>query len=495
MQQFLQGALANGNLDGLVSTLRPLLRADDPAVAARALRLVEAGRLRSLADAVESLLDREAELSLLAAETLAILRGRAAAPVLREKREAATSFAQRASYSALLQLLGEADTQATREIEAAWIARRLRTRLLTLTPEYRPTGGGLLGALFGGNRSREPETPKRDEWRSDGEPLHVPHWASLVTRFERAEGERRLALAPMSMSEPADELQLPDNVASDRAEQSAAGPVAGASLSPVAWLVTPHGLHVSPAMEVAMDAAMEAALVASEPDGMRVQSQPLPLRLHAYERWLEPWFFVQFAAEAKSPAGLRDRWQAWWKANAEASPDDWWKRALEQAVAELSDERWWVRTQALGRLERLTGRTTESASPWDREAWQARVVEPWDAWLQSKAAADPLAALRASVEQSPLPVGHTLRNAGEASATAAELTDLITLAGWGSDRQHAAALAQLARWPDRKALLKEALRWQHSPRPELQAWIASRKRGNTPPPRVSSTPHSADRGE
>lgn len=475
---FVRVAVNESGLGRLADALRTLLRAEDPTVAGRALRIVQVGRMRWLADAVKPLLDREPALAYQAAEVLAMLRGPAAAPALRSRLEAADHFEPRAVYGGLLALIGEPEPGLRREIEARWLSRRLRARLLTLTPPRRAAGGGLLGVFFGGSRNREPETPHRDAWRGDGQLSHPPAWASLLARFPRPEAGRRMALYPMShLADPTHPVPLAAARAMPNEARAEAEASSDAASPPISWGVSTHGVFVVP--------AMDAGLVPTEADRFEMASQPLLLRLHAFERWLEPWFFVQFAAEAQSPAELRDRWREWWRANAASSPDAWWRQALRQAVGELEDSRWWVRLQALGRLERLTGRTSDLASPWDEPAWRANVVNPWKTWLRSDAAERPLAALRASVKASPLPRGFELHAAAaDESTAAADLADLVTLAGWGDARQHAAAMAQLARWPDREALHKQALRWQHSPRTDLQQWIASRAQVRAAEPRL-----------
>ncbi len=193
----------------------------------------------------------------------------------------------------------------------------------------------------------------------------------------------------------------------------------------------------------------------------------LPIRMVVLETNQETDFFVQFADQADSPRELMKLWQTWWTKNKDQSPNEWWRQAVGQATNELNDDRWWFRLRGAFRYERLTGRTLDLPAVLDREGWtELQLAVQKD----NKANQDKLPAeiVLSSAKQT---TGANIDSVSTENAT--NLEKLVELAGWHEGVIATAALRQLNHWPNKTELLQAALRWQHSPKPELRQWIQS----------------------
>ncbi len=181
--------------------------------------------------------------------------------------------------------------------------------------------------------------------------------------------------------------------------------------------------------------------------------------LEAQEQFATQAAFVSFASQAKNPADLRLKWQAWWKAHAGESRDAWWRLAVAQSVADLSHRDWWWRVRAAVRLENLTGRRVDMPALFKVEDW-AKLRLKWEAWQKTPEAAMPLAALLAQAKLPAPPPDPTPEKRLELLAGLAESKDPLLAA---------AARWQLAALPaaGKKALVE---RWGKSDNGPLNQW-------------------------
>ena len=220
--------------------------------------------------------------------------------------------------------------------------------------------------------------------------------------------------------------------------------------------------------------------------GYSVTHQNLFSRLCWAEQGLELYFFVQFADQSKDFQDLKGKWSAWWLANKDKAPEQWWRQAAGQAVEELTHADWWHRMRAARRLTRLMGQAVVPPKVFDMSGWKA-LQATWRQKLEGDSSSPRLWLLGEGVRVGVLPAG------AEAHATddSAYLADLVKLAGFGPDPLAEAALVQMYYHAPREALLKLADSWKHSPRRGLAFWIWSQSQAARQVwPEIGSPSHS-----
>ena len=179
-----------------------------------------------------------------------------------------------------------------------------------------------------------------------------------------------------------------------------------------------------------------------------------------YEENLEPVFFVQFAADAKSPAHLLKLWQKWWDENKNKTRDDWKKQALKQAIAELTHPKWYIRVRAYRRLHRLTGAAYDKKlpGPLDLNTFKS-LQRKWKKSAVKLAKQDPKAWIIDSAISQKI-ISTSDRNIYKDSKKYLEL--LVKLAREKSPIGES-AMIELNSWPNRKELLLAATDLYNNP--------------------------------
>jgi len=452
--QTLHELLKDQQHDQLAELVRQSLQSEEPLHIDSGLRVLEIVHLDGFQEALQATITNQIEFRLRAADLYVKMHPDESVQWFAEQYEQAQAFEDRAFFANWLWVMGQKrHPEIDREIQL-YHASQLAMRMPTITPRPKPQGGGLFGALFGNsNNQSQPRNDSPDQWRADGIITASPSWLHVLLRYNRIPDHQTLGFPEKSPF-----LRL--------------------------WAYQQQNILTRPSLDTLM--LTSKGLIIRDMSHVDAQTQlhhlnrlqrnqPLHSRLQSMERWLEPYFSVQFASKSNSPQDLLDHWQQWWEVSRDLTSEQWWHQALEQAVSELEDDRWWIRTQALGRLERLTGIQSPTASPWNQQDWNEQVVLHWQSWLDDHRQATRLEVLKSSIAQTDRleqDNGFALKDIEIASlGDMDELPLLITMAGWGDPVQQQAALSMLIDWPNQQAFMQEALRWQHSSYAQLRDWI------------------------
>ncbi|MCE5278434.1 MAG: HEAT repeat domain-containing protein [Planctomycetaceae bacterium] len=421
----------------IAEALAPMFSAQATSVRTFAMRQAARWQLTALRGQVAAGLDRKEPVEIIeAAWALAILDSdKAIEPIARAYAQQ-KDFDLRVHLACLLRMMGssagDADIARAQELKTLLSARAAVIAASMPQPTDRDEDDDMRELVY-----RRMMHMRRGYERPDAPSAALPSWADSLSRFQDAPTRDRDG---ESADEPA---TVPPAVCSDLSEMS----FQGSSL--LAPKLRDNGLP------------LEGLSGGSSYSSETVFQRPCLLEQH-----LEPSFYVQFADRARNGAELFDLWRAWWRDNRTATPAQWWRQGLEQAVAELTHPRWWHRMRASARLMRLSGRWVDPPSLFDMNAWR-QLQRQWRRRLEEPAFADRRSCLlQAAIEAGALP------REALAHATADEqyLADLVRLAGWAPQPLATAAVMQLQTRPDRDQLLRATLAWQRCPRFELVKW-------------------------